>query len=59
MRVKDIFGGLAQLVERVLSMHEVAGSIPAFSIARLTSWPCWFVSLRSSMPLCDAIKTSM
>ena len=24
-------GGLAQLVERVLSMHEVAGSIPAFS----------------------------
>ena len=32
-------GELAQLVERVLSMHEVAGSIPAFSIARLTSWP--------------------
>ena len=25
-------GGLAQLVERVLSMHEVAGSIPAFSM---------------------------
>jgi hypothetical protein len=24
-------GGLAQLAERVLSMHEVAGSIPAFS----------------------------
>ena len=24
-------GELAQLVERVLSMHEVAGSIPAFS----------------------------
>jgi hypothetical protein len=24
-------GGLAQLVERVLSMHEVAGSIPASS----------------------------
>jgi hypothetical protein len=29
----DIFdGGLAQLVERVLSMHEVWGSIPQFSI---------------------------
>ena len=26
-----IFGGLAQLVERVLSMHEVSGSIPEFS----------------------------
>ena len=26
-------GGLAQLVERMLSMHEVAGSIPASSIA--------------------------
>jgi hypothetical protein len=26
-------GGLAQLAERVLSMHEVAGSIPAFSIS--------------------------
>ena len=25
------FGELAQLAERVLSMHEVAGSIPAFS----------------------------
>ena len=25
-------GGLAQLVERVLSMHEVSGSIPEFSI---------------------------
>ena len=25
-------GELAQLAERVLSMHEVAGSIPAFSI---------------------------
>ena len=25
-------GGLAQLAERVLSMHEVAGSIPAFSM---------------------------
>ena len=25
-------GGLAQLSERVLSMHEVDGSIPAFSI---------------------------
>ena len=25
-------GELAQLVERVLCMHEVAGSIPAFSI---------------------------
>ena len=24
-------GGLAQLVERVLSMHEVSGSIPEFS----------------------------
>ena len=24
-------GGLAQLVERVLSMHEVVGSIPTFS----------------------------
>ena len=24
-------GGLAQLVNRVLSMHELAGSIPAFS----------------------------
>ena len=24
-------GGLAKLVERVLSMHEVAGLIPAFS----------------------------
>ena len=33
-------GGLAQLVERVLSMHEVAGSIPAFSkIVGMTSWP--------------------
>ena len=39
MRVKDIFGGLAQLVERVLSMHEVAGSIPAFSKFCMTSWP--------------------
>ena len=27
-----ITGGLAQLVERVLSMHEVSGSIPEFSI---------------------------
>ena len=26
-------GELAQLVARVLSMHKVAGSIPAFSIA--------------------------
>jgi hypothetical protein len=25
-------GGLAQLVERVLSMHEVSGSIPEFSM---------------------------
>jgi hypothetical protein len=25
-------GGLAQLAERVLSMHEVSGSIPEFSI---------------------------
>ena len=33
------YGGLAQLVERVLSMHEVAGSIPAFSTGCLTSWP--------------------
>ena len=32
-------GGLAQLVERVLSMHEVAGSIPAFSMIVMTSWP--------------------
>jgi hypothetical protein len=29
-------GELAQLVERVLSMHEVAGSIPAFSIPYTT-----------------------
>ena len=27
----QLAGGLAQLVERVLSMHEVAGSIPASS----------------------------
>jgi hypothetical protein len=27
-----VFGELAQLVERLLSMQEVAGSIPAFSI---------------------------
>ena len=28
------------MVERVLSMHEVAGSIPAFSkIVGMTSWP--------------------
>ncbi len=27
----EYVGELAQLVERVLSMHEVAGSIPAFS----------------------------
>ena len=26
-----LIGGLAQLVERVLSMHEVSGSIPEFS----------------------------
>ena len=29
--IRHQIGGLAQLVERVLSMHEVAGSIPAFS----------------------------
>ena len=29
--VGQVAGELAQLVERVLSMHEVAGSIPAFS----------------------------
>ena len=49
-----LIGGLAQLVERVLSMHEVWGSIPQFSrfnrhsdcdfcketpIYSLTSWP--------------------
>ena len=28
-------GGLAQLVERVLSMHEVSGSIPEFSSGTL------------------------
>ena len=30
--LQNIEGELAQLVERVLSMHEVAGSIPAFSM---------------------------
>ena len=32
--IREVFhlGELAQLAERVLSMHEVAGSIPAFSI---------------------------
>ena len=30
-------GGLAQLVERVLSMHEVAGSIPASSKMNLSN----------------------
>ena len=29
-----LIGGLAQLVERVLSMHEVLGSIPKFSILK-------------------------
>ena len=29
-------GGLAQLAERVLSMHEVLGSIPKFSTHRCT-----------------------
>ena len=32
--VPATIGGLAQLVERVLSMHEVSGSIPEFSIDR-------------------------
>jgi hypothetical protein len=31
MRASDIVGDVAQLVERVLSMHEVWGSIPHFS----------------------------
>ena len=31
MRLNMYIGGLAQLVERVLSMHEVSGSIPEFS----------------------------
>ena len=35
-----LFGGLAQLAERVLSMHEVAGSIPAFSIIFFTINAC-------------------
>jgi hypothetical protein len=30
------------LVERVLGMHEVAGSIPAFSILFSFSWNCFF-----------------
>ena len=34
------FGGLAQLVERVLSMDEVAGSIPSFSIFSPFVAPC-------------------
>ena len=30
--IRYLSGGLAQLVERVLSMHEVSGSIPEFSM---------------------------
>jgi hypothetical protein len=34
-------GELAQLAERVLSMHEVAGSIPAFSTFYFYSFHYW------------------
>ncbi len=49
-------GGLAQLVERVLSMHKVAGSIPASSTSPFTFFFCWphsqpSVYLQMSYPL--------
>ena len=34
--LRNIKGAVAQMVERVLSMHEVAGSIPASSIYMMT-----------------------
>jgi hypothetical protein len=40
-------GELAQLVERVLSMHEVTGSIPVFSIFFFAT-PTRLLILRSS-----------
>ena len=43
-------GELAQLVERVLSMHEVAGSIPAFSTIKLLHL-CLLHILMSSQPI--------
>ena len=33
--IPECCGAVAQMVERVLSMHEVAGSIPAGSISRV------------------------
>ena len=41
-------GGLAQLVERVLSMHEVSGSIPEFSILLVLSLQEWIFYFFSS-----------
>ena len=40
-------GGLAQLVERVLSMHEVAGSIPAFSMFSFGSFFFFYFAFAS------------
>jgi hypothetical protein len=45
-------GGLAQLVERLLSMQEVADSISAFSNF------CFFFSKPSKYPICNSINKS-
>ena len=48
----NAMGRVAQLVERVLSMHEVWGSIPHLSILLLL-----FIGLSLQSVLCTAVRT--